>query len=399
MSALDKLERVEITVDGVKVSVVGGSFKGVPFFIKEYERQNGGRNIVSKPVPFSSNFVNQDLGGKIPSFPIDAYLVGEECKEARDNLIDACNEEGSGELVHPFFGKFRAECIGVNVSGSLDGVNYCTLGLEFRPVSAAEGRPVQTDLAGVTKRAAAEFQNNSVGKFASVFSIVGKGKNIVDNAVKVTENAMNSALSAREALATVNDFVGEIGNIKANAAVLMMAPADFAARLLNVVTATKEMFGIESDGNDVDEYLAMLNDLRAENSGENPSGRIASLMKCLVASMVASSLVDAKFASVDDAAAMQNQITDAFEWLLDSVDDVDDYMSISNLQSASLGYLRSAMENIAIVLDKNIDYSNNALQLVYDVYGGIDRVGDVLERNSLVQGLFVLPGKLKVLSK
>ena len=399
MSALDKLERVEITVDGVKVSVVGGSFKGVPFFIKEYERQNGGRNIVSKPVPFSSNFVNQDLGGKIPSFPIDAYLVGDECKEARDNLIDACNEEGSGELVHPFFGKFRAECIGINVSGSLDGVNYCTLGLEFRPVSAAEGRPVQTDLAGVTKRSAAEFQNNSVGKFASVFSIVGKGKNIVDNAVNVTENAMNSALSAREALATANDFVGEIGNIKANAAVLMMAPADFAARLLNVVTATKEMFGIESDGNDVDEYLAMLNDLRAENSGENPSGRIASLMKCLVASMVASSLVDAKFASVDDAAAMQNQITDAFEWLLDSVDDVDDYMSISNLQSASLGYLRSAMENIAIVLEKNIDYSNNALQLVYDVYGGIDRVGDVLERNSLVQGLFVLPGKLKVLSK
>ena len=399
MAALDKLERVEIIVDGVKVSVVGGSFKGVPFFVKEYERQNGGRNIVSKPVPFSSNFVNQDLGGKIPSFSIPAYLVGNECKEARDNLLDVCNEEGAGELVHPFFGKFRAECIGINVSGSLDGVNYCTLGLEFRPVSAAEGRPVQTDLAGVTKRAAAEFQNNSVGKFASVFSIVGKGKNIVDNAVKVTENAMNSALSAREALATANDFVGEIGNIKANAAVLMMAPADFAARLLNVVTATKEMFGIESDGNDVDEYLAMLNDLRAENSGENPSGRIASLMKCLVASMVASSLVDAKFASVDDAAAMQNQITDAFEWLLDSVDDVDDYMSISNLQSASLGYLRSAMENIAIVLEKNIDYSNNALQLVYDVYGGIDRVGDVLERNSLVQGLFVLPGKLKVLSK
>ena len=399
MSALDKLERVEITVDGVKVSVVGGAFKGVPFFIKEYERQNGGRNIVSKPVPFSSNFVNQDLGGKIPSFPIDAYLVGDECKEARDNLIDACNEEGSGELVHPFFGKFRAECIGINVSGSLDGVNYCTLGLEFRPVSAAEGRPVQTNLAGVTKRAAVDFQNSSVDKFATVFSIVGKGKNIVDNAVKATEKAMNAVLSTREVLATANDFVSEIGKIKANAAVIMMAPADFGARLMNLVTATKEMFGVESGGNDVDEYLAMLNALREERSGENPSGRISSLMKCLVASMVASSLVDAKFVSVDEAAAMQDRITETFEWLLDSVDDVDDYMAISNLQSSSLGYLRSAMEDIAIVLEKDVNYSNNALQLVYDVYGSVDRLEDVLERNSLVQGLFVLPGKLKVLSK
>lgn len=399
MAALDNLERVEIIVDGVKVSVVGGSFKGVPFFVKEYERQNGGRNIVSKPVPFSSNFVNQDLGGKIPSFSIPAYLVGNECKEARDNLLDVCNEEGAGELVHPFFGKFRAECISIDVSGSMDGVNYCTLGLEFRPVSAAEGRPVHTNLAGVTKRAAVDFQNSSVDKFATVFSIVGKGKNIVDNAVKATENAMNAVLATREVLATANDFVSEIGKIKANAAVIMMAPADFGARLMNLVTATKEMFGVESSGNDVDEYLAMLNALRDERSGENPSGRISSLMKCLVASMVASSLVDAKFVSVDEAAAMQDRITETFEWLLDSVDDVDDYMAISNLQSSSLGYLRSAMEDIAIVLEKDVNYSNNALQLVYDVYGSVDRLEDVLERNSLVQGLFVLPGKLKVLSK
>jgi hypothetical protein len=57
------------------------------------------------------------------------------------------------------------------------------------------------------------------------------------------------------------------------------------------------------------------------------------------------------------------------------------------------------MEDIAIVLEKDVNYSNNALQLVYDVYGSVDRLEDVLERNSLVQGLFVLPGKLKVLSK
>jgi hypothetical protein len=92
-------------------------------------------------------------------------------------------------------------------------------------------------------------------------------------------------------------------------------------------------------------------------------------------------------------------IADSFEWLLDSTDDAEDYMDLDNLESVAFGYLRDAMANIAVVLEKNLDYSNNVLQLCYDVYGSVDRVEEILERNSLSQGLFVLPGKVKVLSK
>ena len=399
MGAIDELERVDITVDGVTVNVVGGSFKGVPFFVDEYEMQGGGRNIVSNPIPFSSNYVSQDLGGKIPTHPINVYLIGRECKQARDNLIAACNEEGAGELVHPFFGHFQAECISLTVAGGKSGVNYCTLQVEFRPVSAAEGRPVQANLAGIAKAAANEFQKISVDKFSDSFTVSGKGKGVVDLAVEFTQKAMDAVLSARQALATVNDFVSAVGAMKANAATIMMAPADFVTRLENIVTATKEMFGIESEENDVDEYLDMLERVRDLESGENPAGKIAATFKNFVASMVASSLLDAKFSSVDDAAAMQNKVASAFGWLLEQTDDVDDYMSISNMESASLGYLRSTMENIAVVLEKDISYSNNVLQVCYDVYGSVDRAEEIIERNGLVQGLFILPGKIKVLSK
>lgn len=399
MGAIDELERVDITVDGVTVNVVGGSFKGVPFFVDEYEMQGGGRNIVSNPIPFSSNYVSQDLGGKIPTHPINVYLIGRECKQARDNLIAACNEEGAGELIHPFFGRFQAECISLTVAGGKSGVNYCTLQVEFRPVSAAEGRPVQANLAGIAKAAASEFQKISVDKFSDSFTVSGKGKGVVDLAVEFTQKAMDAVLSARQALATVNDFVSAVGAMKANAATIMMAPADFVTRLENIVTATKEMFGIESEENDVDEYLDMLERVRDLESGDNPAGKIAATFKNFAASMVAASLLDAKFSSVDDAAAMQNKVANAFGWLLEQTDDVDDYMSISNMESASLGYLRSTMENIAVVLEKDVSYSNNVLQVCYDVYGSVDRAEEIIERNGLVQGLFILPGKIKVLSK
>ena len=89
----------------------------------------------------------------------------------------------------------------------------------------------------------------------------------------------------------------------------------------------------------------------------------------------------------------------AFDNLLETVDDVDDYMSLSSLQSAALGYLRDVMANMAVVIEKDVDYSCNILQLCYDIYGNVDSVEKIINRNSLIQGFFVLPGKIKVLSK
>ena len=45
-----------------------------------------------------------------------------------------------------------------------------------------------------------------------------------------------------------------------------------------------------------------------------------------------------------------------------------------------------------------LDYSCNILQLCYDIYGNVDRVEEIINRNSLIQGFFVLPGKIKVLA-
>lgn len=398
---LDKLEKVNVIVNGHSISVVGGSFKGVPFFVEDYELKDCGRNVVSKPVPFTSNFVNQDLGGKIPSHPINAYLVGEECFEYRDRLISACNSEGAGELVHPFFGRFNAECVDLSVSGSRSGLNYCTVQIEFRPVAPIGGK-VQQDLAGVSKTSANEFQRKIADNFSTTFSISGRGKGIVDDAVAAVDFVMNSVLEARQILATANDFVDACGKLKADAKAIMMSAADFVTRVTDVLTATAEMFGIEQTGTDTaetDEFLNLLNSLRSLESGETPAGQISAMAKNVVASMVASSLVDAKFVGVDDAKGMQTRISEAFEWLLEQTNDVDDYMAISNLESAALGYLRSSMEDMAVVLEKNISSSNNILQLCYDVYGSVDRADEIIARNGLIDCLFVLPGKIKVLSK
>ena len=397
MSAIDKLEKVDVVVDGNKISIVGGSFKGVPFFVDDFELDGNGRNVVSRSIPFSSNYVNQDQGGKIPQHSINVYFVGDECKESRDSFIAVCNEEGPGELVHPFFGRFDANCVGLKISGSRSGLNYCTATVEFRPIAPVQAEHL--DLSGAVKVIAKEAESAAVDKFCTVFSVINKAKSAVDAAVDVTDRAVDSVLESRASLASANDFVSELGKIKSNVQILMLAPADFSARLRNVLDATAEIFGVEKSGNDVDEYSGILDKMMDDKSDDSPAGAIAAMLKIILAARLAESLVGYKFSNVEEAKDYQNKISDLYDRLLDGVSDMDDYMTISNLQANALGYLRESMENVAVVLEKTVVSSVNILQLCYDVYGSLDKVDDILERNSLPQGLFVLPGKVKVLSR
>lgn len=400
MAAIDDLEKVKIVVDGVEVEIVGGSFKGVPFFVDEYVGDGFGRNVVSKMVPFSSNFVSEDLGGKIPEHKITLFFVGDECKQSRDNFTAKCNEEGAGEFIHPFYGKFRAECVGLTVRGSKSGVNYCTAEATFRPASSGEGAAVLRDLSGATRSAARDFQNASVDKFDTKFTIVGKDSSLIDGAVAATQKAMDVVLSARKILSTANDFVSAVGAIKQNVKVMLMAPADFSSRVQNIITASAEMFGIDSNENEsLDEYLRMVENLDVSQDVQTPAGQINSFIINIAASQLVSSLVNARFDNVDEAADFQERISAAFERLLSSTFDVQDYLALSGVESTALTYLRNSMENIAVVLEKDIPYSQNVLSLCFDTYGNLDKVDDILSRNGFVQGLFILPGKVKVLSK
>ena len=400
MAAIDNLEKVKITVDGTTVECVGGSFKGVPFFVNEHDREGGGRNIVTKLVPFSSNFIHEDTGGKVPVYRMQIFFVGAECYQARNNFIAACDEEGAGELIHPFYGKFRADCTGLTIRGDRSGVNYCTAEVVFEPKSSDEGAAVRKDLAGVTRANARDFQNQSVSKFATVFSVVGKGKMLLDKAVESTEKAMDSVLSARTVLATANDFVDAIGKIKANAEVIMMAPEDFATRCQNILTATASMFGVGSEDDDsLDEYLRMIDSLEMNESPDSPAGQIQALMVNIAASQLVISLVDAKFDNTEEASEFQDRVSASFERLLSVTTSIDDYMALSNLEATALSFLRDSIENIAVVLEKKTTSSQNILSLCFDVYGDLNHVEDIMNRNGFAQGLFIQPGKVKVVSE
>ncbi|WP_312926129.1 DNA circularization protein [Atlantibacter hermannii] len=105
------------------------SFRGVPFKVEE-EGAAVGRRVETHEYPNRDKPYTEDLG-KITSRPtITAYVVGEDCYDQRDRLIEALNKPGPGTLIHPAYGE----------------MNVCVDGEIRVSTTKTEGRMVRFDL-------------------------------------------------------------------------------------------------------------------------------------------------------------------------------------------------------------------------------------------------------------
>ena len=97
------------------------SFRGVPFKTED-ESLIAGRRVETHEFVNRDKPYTEDLG-KITLRPkITAYVIGDDCYEQRDRLIEALNKPGPGTLVHPAYGEMSV-CVDALIFVSLRQVN------------------------------------------------------------------------------------------------------------------------------------------------------------------------------------------------------------------------------------------------------------------------------------
>ena len=83
---------------GWREKLLEASFRGVPFKVEE-ESAGTGRRVETHEYPNRDKPYTEDLG-KVTFRPsITAYVVGDDCFDQRDRLIEALNKPGPGTLV------------------------------------------------------------------------------------------------------------------------------------------------------------------------------------------------------------------------------------------------------------------------------------------------------------
>ncbi len=191
------------------------SFRGVPFKVEE-ESAGIGRRVETHEYPNRDKPYTEDLG-KITFRPsITAYVVGDDCFDQRDRLIDALNKPGPGTLVHPTYGELKVCVDGeVRVSTSKSEGRIVRFDLKFveagelsYPTSGAATAQtlmsscsalddcISDSFSGFSIDGVADFvQNDVVGNAGTMLGYVSDAMKVVDSAVSDAARLLQGDIS------------------------------------------------------------------------------------------------------------------------------------------------------------------------------------------------------------
>ena len=83
-----------------------GSWRGVPFVLDAGDTA-AGRRVAIHEYPYRDDAWAEDLGKLPRRFTIQAFIVGDDCYQRRDDMLRACETAGAGTLVHPTLGSIQ----------------------------------------------------------------------------------------------------------------------------------------------------------------------------------------------------------------------------------------------------------------------------------------------------
>lgn len=439
MSYLNDLRTVQITDSSGKTrDVVGGSFRGVPFFVASHQFGTG-RRIAVHEYPGLDDPYNEDLGRISRSVTLEAYLLGDDVKDQKDKLLEAVEKAGSGKLVHPYMGTKNAQCSACQVTESSTEKRRVSLALTFVLDSDVKPAPlVVVDTKAATLLKAATAKTVVAEKFSKSFSLLGATKATLDAAVKLSDSLLKAVEDGRQSMRRASAYVSKVAQVRQNLELLLLTPADFAARIQDLITDVEGAFmpsGVASSTRStpyvggattttaaagteaqlsrvqLSEAIAMASMGSTVTAVPNPTAserRIQATNQAALLELfrgtstfdMGEKLVGAQVSSVEDAGALQEQMAAAFESVLSSATDPEVYQVTQDAQAAALGYLRETSADLAVVLKYTPTRTVPALALAFEIYGDHTRAPDLVARNGIPHPGFLQGGaQLEILSR
>jgi prophage DNA circulation protein len=377
-------------MDAWKKKYRTATFRKVLFFVDAVD-ESGGRRTAVHEYPGNDVGYVEDLGKRLQTFSITAYVLGADYYPLRDALRDALNKGGFGTLIHPYLGELQVMCQTYRIQETTrEGriarfdITFIQSGVLFFPRAT-----VDTATALINVRTSALNVVNEA--FLRSYSVVRQPYAVTQH-VEDTLATMSAAIGAtRKIVATSADYQSELTSFTDNVAQLAFAPTElieglvylfsfgtlatdlFPATITNALVQYEEfrtLFDITPD-------VVLVDDDPAEVS--TYYGAIAAVISA--AGLTA--LID--YESVEQAEGVQTD-------LLVKIDDfIEDDLSDDGM-NASLRDLRAAIVNdIEIraaskphLIEKTFAVSLPTLFISNEVYGTINEEQRIIDRNRIV---------------
>ena len=106
------------------------SFREVKFQVLQIE-DVGGHEVARHSFPYRDGQETEDLGLRAWEIRISGIFWGDDYERELDALIDALEEEGPGELIHPVYGSLNVQALDWRVRHQADGIDQCWVDISF----------------------------------------------------------------------------------------------------------------------------------------------------------------------------------------------------------------------------------------------------------------------------
>lgn len=387
------------------------SFRGIRFNLTGVDTALGRRSqtheFVRRDIPYT-----EDMGRKARQYSIDAFINGEDYLRDKQRLITACEAEGAGVLVHPYYGNIKVFCTDCQVreSGRNGGVaefklSFVEAGSLLYPEPKQGRNGFIGTIADALKTVVNTTFNNEFGldnypEFltTSAAEKVGSFVDLMEDSISFINANADEMADLSYAITNLRDDIDEVIN----------TPAVLANRIQNSINliseavtepreslkAYKDLFGF--GGDDVNSNF----DTPSRQQEIINKNNLNYLIRATALSnaLVSASSID--YQSNDDAELDRDTLLSEIDTLLLEVLNDDLYQSLQDLKSALIENVPSPDEKLPDIYTLTKNDAIPSLVLAHDLYESLDLEGDLINRNKVKNPLYIPGGvELKALTK
>ncbi|CAG4906051.1 hypothetical protein LMG31841_03518 [Paraburkholderia saeva] len=415
------------------------SFRGVPFDVDGDSIGAGRRTQTHEYVKRDKPYV-EDLGRATRDVDVTGFLIGDDCFEQADRLLEAFETAGPGELVHPWLGRMKVSAVGKPVfkrdrreggmvrfdvsfveSGDLS-FPATTLNTSQQLASASDALEttsksnfatllddvntarvsVASYMSSATKMYTA-FSNN-LSPFVSAFTDAAQFAQWVLNAPSLISEELFSAVDGitssftgtANMLTSVTGIFGSIGDVGSGSAPTGTDAAGFQSALVQVsqdamlVMAMRDLATITVPVSDAAASSAGPQDPASVSSVDSQTGTVP-----VEYDEAGDVIYPVDVPVIDDVIALRDGLASTI-WDMAQTASYDRFQALTAARQAITRHLNEVAKNgVRIVTIQPIE-ATPSLVLAYQRYGDATRADEIVTRNRVSNPGFVPPVELQV---
>lgn len=379
------------------------SWRGIRFLVDQVGYESGRRGpdheFPDRDVPYA-----EDTGRRQRKWDVEGYLVGPDYFAAKNKLIEALEKKGSGDLIHPYYGKKKAVCRSFTVTETAGAGGFVKFSMKFVEAGQLNFPKAGSDRAFLVDLAGKLLGEAAAAALTDAFSVADQAQFVVDSATDKLLEAAEQMESLSAGITGAADSLAEyafaVRNLKASVGDLVLSPVALAQNIADVFglfyaaaspdvafTSGRQFFSFGED----DPTIPATTSTRVQQAAN--SAALNTYIQTVALIGAANGAVAMEHKSVEDADEVRNALADRLDTLMESTTDDNLYSALQNMRAEVVNAVPGEDANLARISEITLQGTVPSLVLAYDLYGSVDDEQDIIDRNKIRNPAFIQGGK------